>query len=271
MNKYLSTKRLAITLKELWISNRILIFSFPLIILLCFAIYYLWPGGLFYERWFNHEAFSSTEAWVKTLLTTYTTQRIIILFIVPIYLIICTKPTLDKLNKSERTNLIPITRLERTFILTSFAIGITCLGFVCFILYDHVLVAWFNNLYYEEVLHYLETQGDLYPTINASTTFYAVPTNVLGVVFMMILLFLPLYFLSLVFFRENSFILFLGLLVIIIITLIFFLRWLLVQETSSVSIPLKGTLPLTLHIFLYVSYWCLAMATFYHKLKEKEI
>jgi len=271
MNKYLRIKRLAITLKELWISNRMLVFSFPLMILLCIAIFYLWPGGIFYEKWVNPDTFSSQDAWLNALLTTHTTQRVLILFVIPIYLVICTKPTLDKLNKSERTNLTPITRLERTFGLTLFAIGFTCLAFACFILYDHVIAAWFNNLYYEEAIRYLEAHGNLYPKISDRTALYPISTNILGVAFMMIILFLPLYFLSLVFFRKNSFILFLGLLVLIIITLVFFLRWLLVQETSSISIPIKGFFPLTLNILLVVGYWYLAMATFYHKLKEKEI
>ncbi|PRD47320.1 hypothetical protein [Sphingobacterium haloxyli] len=271
MNKHVSGIRLVIALKELWISNRILVYSFPLIILFCFAIYYLWPGGIFYEKWFNPKAFSTKEAWSKALLATYTTQRVFILFIIPIYLVICTKPLLDRLNKSERTNLTPITRLERTLGLTLFVIGITCLGVACFTLYDHVIVAWFNKLYYEEAIRYLEAQGDLYPNISRQTVLFPIQINILGIAFMMILLLLPLYFLSLVFFRKNSVILFLGLLVIIMITLAFFLRWLFAHETSHISIPIQGVFPLTLTILLLASYWYLAMATFYHKLKEKEI
>lgn len=271
MNKYLHIKRLSIAFKELWLSNRTFVGSLPLIMLLAFVIYYLCPGSIFYDKIFHANVFLSSDDWIKAALNINAAYRSFILFIVPIYLVICTKPLLDKLNRSERTNLTPISRFERTLSLSLFAIGVICLGIICFIVYDFAFVAWLKHLYYEQALAYLERQGELYPDIWERTIFYTIPVGfVISRLFIMMLLFLPLYLLSLVFFKKQSFLRFLGLMVIVWAILLSILRQ-LPYDSSVVSIPLKQGVPTTIYILLILSYWSLAIATFYHKLKEKEI
>lgn len=270
MNNTLHTKRLFVALKELWLANRLLLYTFPLLILLCFAIYYLLPSGIFYNKWFHPEVYPTSAAWAKAILKTPTLGRAIILFLVPLYVVLCTKPTLDRLNKSEIFTLIPISRLERTIALTAFAIAVVILGFVSFVIFDHIIAAWFNKLYYDDMIRYLYKQGDLYPLISDEIAISAIPVKITFRLFMLVLL-LPLYFLSMVYFKKNSFLVFGGFLTAIAMFLIFSLRSTVVHETSAISISIEGTLPSIVQILLILGYCILVMVSFYHKLKEKEI
>lgn len=271
MNKHLHINRLSIAFKELWLSNRTFVGSLPLVMLLVFMIYYLWPGSIFYDKVFHANVFPSSDDWIKAALNINAPYRAFILFLVPIYLVICTKPFLDKLNNSERTNLTPITVFERMLSLSLFAIGVICFGFICFIVYDFAFVAWLKHLYYEQALDYLARQGELYPYIWETTIFYTIPISFLiSRLFILILLCLPLYLLSLVFFKKQSFLRFLGLMVLIWAILLSVLRQ-LPYDSNTVSITLKQGLPTTMYFILILGYWSLAIATFYHKLKEKEI
>lgn len=271
MNKYLHSKRLSIAFKELWLSNRTFVGSLPLVMLLAFLIYYLWPGSIFYDKVFRANVFPSSDDWIKAVLNINAAYRLFILIIVPIYLVICTKPFLDKLNRSERTNLTPISRFERTLSLSLFAIGVIFSGIICFVVYDFAFVSWLKHLYYDQALDYLERQGDLYPLVWERSAFYTIPVGfVISRLFIMMLLFLPLYLLSLVFFKKQSFLRFLGLMVIIWAILLSVLHQ-LPRDNHGFSVTLQQGIPTMINIILTLGYWCLAMTSFYYKLKEKEI
>lgn len=270
MNKYLHSKRLSIAFKELWLSNRTYIGSLPLVMLLAFVIYYLWPGSIFYNKIFHANVFPSSDNWIKTTLDFNAVYRAFILFIVPIYVVICTKPFLDKLNRSERTNLIPISRFERTVSLSLFAMGVIGLGVICFVIYDFAFVSWLKHLYYEQALDYLARQGDLYPRIWDKSIFHTIPVRGLSTIFISMLLLLPLYFLSFVFFKQQSFLLFVGLLAFIWAILLALLHQ-LPRDNHGFSVTLQQGVPTMINIILTLGYWCLAMTSFYYKLKEKEI
>lgn len=273
MHKHLHIKRLSLAIRELWQMNRLLIVSIPFVMLLSFALYYLWPDSVFYNKLFAPDNFPTPDSWIQTLLSKNFGEKVFILVLVPLYLVLCTKPYFDKLNKSERANLMPITHIERTITLTLYGIGIACFTFACFVLYDYVLTSWFRSLYYEDTIAYLERQGDLYPTLYQNSIFFTIPfSKVIVGFFIIILLLLPLYFLSLVFFKKYSFLLFIGVLSGIIVFIVFVLRkWLMSIESPGVLVPLEETLPQILHILLVFVYWSLALGTFYYKLKEKEI
>lgn len=260
-------------IKELWLSNKTLIISLPPVMLLLFVMFYLLPDGIFYNKLFHPEISSSSDIWIETILNSSTMARTFILFIVPVYVIICTGPFLHKMNKSERTNLTPISYLERTLALALFAIGIICLGTVCFMVYDFAFVSWFKHLYFEQALYYLERQGELYPNIWEKTIFYTIPVSPIRVLFQTMLLSLPFYMLSMVFFKKYSFLWFWGLMVGIWAMLILALS--IIQgvpyDGKTFSIALEEGIPRAMYIVLILGYWCLAMATFYYKLKEKEI
>lgn len=270
MNKYISGKRLAIAFKELWISNRTYIGSLPIVMLLAFVVYYLWPGGIFYGKIFHANVFSSSDDWIKTTLDFSAMYRAFILILVPIYVVICTKPFLDKLNRSERTNLIPISRFEWTVSLFLLGMGVIGLGVIFFIIYDFAFVSWLKHLYYEQALDYLARQGDLYPRIWDKSIFYTMPVRGISAIFLSMLLLLPLYFLSFVFFKQQSFLLFVGLLAFIWVILLTILHQ-LPSDNQGFSVTLQQGIPTSINIMLTLGYWCLAATSFYYKLKEKEI
>ncbi|MBD1434831.1 hypothetical protein H8B06_18550 [Sphingobacterium sp. DN00404] len=274
MNNHLHKTRLSIALKELWLSNKTWLFSLPLVMLLLFVIFYLWPGSIFYNKLFHPEMSSSPDAWIEWVLGESVMQRTFILFTVAVYVIVCTSSFLHKLNKSERTNLTPISQLERTLTLTLFAIGVICLGTICFIAYDFAFVSWFRHLYLDQALYYLERQGNLYPDIWDKTIFHTIPVRrTVGMLFQTMLLSLPFYMLSLVFFKKYSFLWFCGLMVVIWVMLVFVLSMMpkVPYDSDTIRITLEHGIPKVTYILLVLGYWCLAMATFYYKLKEKEI
>lgn len=273
MNNTFNIKRFSIAFKELWISNRLLLCSFPLVILTCFAIYYLWPGSIFYNKLFHPEEYRNNGAWEALLSSSYSFyNRTIILLLVPIYVVLCTKPTLDKLNTSARFTLVPINRLERTLALTLFAISVVLIGFTSFGLYDQLITAYTKHLYMGDVYQYLEEQGNLFHSIRKNTALFPISLRELTILFTTVILLLPLYFLSLVFFRKYSFISFLGLFTLIMTIIIFMLRWLLpTYDASVVSVVIHKPLPEVFDSVCVIFTWCLAMASFLHKLKEKEI
>jgi len=273
MSKQLHIKRLKIAMKELFQSYKLLLYTMPLFILFFFALLYFVPGGIFYNRLFNPAAFPNQEIWIQALLSTRFDERIFILLLPIAYTMISTWRHFEVLNKSERINLTPITYLERTVAITLFCVAGLLLGTLCFILYDYISVWWFKYLYYEQVLHYLEQQGDLYPSIGKSTVFFTIPIWNIGVISIVVLSLMPLYFLSRVFFKKYSVFLF-WVLMVGIWTMLFSTFYSLRPQAVNANafpITLQQAIPVIISTILYIVYWCLAMATFYHKLKEKEI
>jgi len=272
MSQNLNLKRLSIALRELWQTNKLKIASIPLIMLIAFAAFYLWPTGIFFKKLFEPRAYAEPDAWIQAVADERSSPKVLLLFLVPLYVVICTKPYLDRLNRSARTTLLPISVPERTAALTLFALAVTALATACFFVYDYALIHWFKSLYQEDVRAYLNRGGGPYEIGPSGTLFKPVDSLPMLVAVIGVFLLLPLYFLSFVFFRRHSFLLFQVLLVGIAAMLSLFLPLTAAEWVSpGISIPLDGLFPRTLHVLLALAYWGFAMGAFYHKLKEKEV
>lgn len=271
MNKQLNIQRLYIALKEVYFPNRLLIVIFPLVMLLAFGLYYYWPGDIFHTKFFHPEIYSTSDAWAKAIYNESTGSKILLMWLIPIYLVVMTWPYFDSINRSERINLLPISNLERTLAIIIFFLGGLIAGTVIFGLYDHISVWGFKNMYYDDVLHYLEKQGDLYPGFSGNGIFEAFPIPKLTLLSCgFFITCVPLYMLSKVFYKRYSMIVFTGVLTFVIIAVGYLIRE-FADETYAISIPLKGFIPSAIHFLITVVYAVLTIVTFYYKRKEREI
>lgn len=272
MNRQLNIQRLYIALKEIYFPNRLLIAIFPLIMLLAFGLYYYWPGDIFYQKFFTPELYPKNDDWIRAVYMEQTGSKLLLMWLAPIYLAIMTWGYFDALNKSERVNLLPLSNLERTLAIIIFLLGGLITGTFIFGLYDHLTVWLFKNMYYEQVLQYLEKQGDLYPKISPNSIFEALPINkltLLSIGFFVICV--PLYILAKVFFKRYSIILFSALLVLIVLVVSYFIREFFMYEQAAISIGLKGFIPSAIQLLITMVYCFLTIVAFYYKRKEREI
>ncbi len=272
MNKQLNIQHLYIALKEIYLPNRLLIVIFPLVMLLAFGLYYYWPGNIFYQKFFTPELYPTNDDWVKAVYRERTGSKLQLMWLVPIYLAIMTWGYFDALNKSERVNMLPLSNLERTLAIMIFFLGGLITGTFIFGLYDHLSVWLFENMYYEQVLLYLEKQGDLYPKISGDSIFDVLPINKLTLLSIgFFVTCVPLYILAKVFFKRYSIILFSALLVLIILVVSYVIRKSFPYEPATISIGLKGFIPSMIQLLIIAGYCFLTIAAFYYKRKEREI
>lgn len=272
MSKHINLRRLTLALQELWFMNKMKLVTIPIVVLLLLTMYYLWYGTpLAQHLLFNQ--YPSQESFIADLVQYRRMEsRITILFLVgALYIIICSSTYLTKLNSSIWATTLPFSRGERITALILLNIAIVGLVTISFATVDALFVSVLKRHYLEQSLAYLENNGYLYYEFAKGSYF----TCISGEIYYLSLLFwigaVPLYHLSMVFFKKHSCLKFNLLLVVCIIVavrLISYLHDSMNENSIRTHIGSTGSY-VALGIFGIIILG-LIITTTYFKLKEKE-
>ncbi|MBE8713220.1 hypothetical protein [Sphingobacterium hungaricum] len=270
MNNTINGTRLLISLKEFWEFNRLKLIAVPIAVLICWLIYFLWPGRILNLSLIHPELLDDQNLPNIFLYSNDISSRIIILMLIPLFIFICSNPYLKQLNKSVRSTLIPISKIERIITLYVYSTLIILLILLVFYLLDTALISYVKSNYLEKVNQLYVASGDLYPDHSYGTYFVTVPGEMYFIFTLVTLLILPYYHLSTQFFKKNSIIWSLLLYTGIISLSIYLLVKFYVNSRVVVYFNHNATTTTLLIIAGLIVYYFL-LSSFYYKLKEKEL
>lgn len=270
MNNLINGNRLLISLKEFWEFNRLKLIAVPFAVLICWLIYFLWPGRILNLMFIHPELLDDRNLPNIFLYSSDISSRIILFLLMPLFIFICSNPYLKQLNKSVRTTLIPISKIERIITLYFYSILIIVSILLVFYLLDTALISYVKNNYLEKVNQIYVASGDLYPDYKFGTYFVSAPREAYYGFTIVTLLILPFYHLSTQFFKKNSIIWSLLLYAGILSASIYLLVKFYVNSRVVVFFYQNATTT-TLLIIAGVVIFYFLLSSFYYKLKEKEL
>ncbi|MCL7987442.1 hypothetical protein M8998_05760 [Sphingobacterium sp. lm-10] len=265
--KNINLKRLKTTLVEYWLLNKGKIVSIPVVVFVLYILAMFWYGTPLFNRLFLN---GYSEGSFAEALANYTGKQTtnLVLFILPLYLILCTVPYFKMLTKTVRGSLSPVSRGERMLTLWLGNLTIIFLILFSFFLTDLAFVSVMKSLYLADAISYKESVGELYFKFKEKTYFSNSEPQIYTAAIIASCIFACLYQLAAIFFRKYSIPLF----ALLLIALGVFYFKVIVTLHQHADYHFEGSDLRSKIMTLYILLVLLGIiVTTYFKLREKEI
>ncbi|MFD2743178.1 MULTISPECIES: hypothetical protein [Sphingobacterium] len=202
--KNIDYKRLKTSFIEYWLLNKGKLMSIPVVVVVLFILSMFWYGTPLFDRVF-FGAYSDSIGFAERLADYQGGQnKEIILFIIPLYLILCTVSYFKLLTKTVFGTMTPISRGERMLTLWAGNIVIIFSILTLYFLTDWAFTSIMKSLYLAEVTEYKDSVGDLFFKFGDRTYFATSQRDIYAVATVLSLGFTCVYQLATIFFRKYS-------------------------------------------------------------------
>lgn len=200
----INKKRLKTTLTEYWLLNKSKLISIPVVVVVLYILAMFWYGTPLFNQLFLR-AYPDNVLFAE-ILANYTGAQTkeLILFVIPLYLILCTVPYFKLLTKTVYGTMTPVSRGERMVTLWVGNLAIIFGGLLSFLLIDWTFTSIMKSVYLSDVIAYRENVGDLFYTFANKSYFARSDREIYTIVSLLSLGFVCLYQLATIFFRKYS-------------------------------------------------------------------